>query len=100
MKRSCSVVVVQTENGPVRINKSDYDADPKAYKLLEADTAAVEAAPAAQQVAAADTSAPKYFIQKDGRKYFVYDLTGVKAGDEDGYTSEAKAKEAIEALNG
>lgn len=90
MNRSCPVVVVQTENGPVRINKSDYDANPEAYKLFD------DAAPAKSQTV---ETAPRYFIQKDGRKYFVYDLTGVKAGDEDGYTSEAKAKEAIETLN-
>lgn len=30
-------VTIETKNGPVRINKSQYDADPKAYKLSKED---------------------------------------------------------------
>lgn len=93
MEGTCPVVTVKTEGGTVRINKSDYDADPGAYVLVDG----AEATPTPPVVASA---APQFFIQKEGRKFFIYDLTGSKAGDTDGYTTEAKAKEAIDALKG
>lgn len=36
LNEQLETVTVQTKQGPVRINKSEYDADPKAYKLAKA----------------------------------------------------------------
>ena len=42
MSDVCPVVVIETENGPVEINKSDFD--PKVHTLFEADGAAADVA--------------------------------------------------------
>lgn len=99
MSYECEVVVVKTKNGPVRVNKSDYDADPKAWGSL--DTTATDEAgqnpPPSVNTATANTQ-PQYFVTKEGRKFFVFTLTGEKVADTDGYKTEDEAREAMKAL--
>lgn len=91
------VVIVKTANGPVRVNKSDYDADPKAWGSLDKDATADEPRPVQANVTVPDAS-PQYIVLKEGRKFFVSDMRGVKAGDIEGYKTEAEACKARDAL--
>lgn len=110
---SCPVVIVKGQNGdPVRINKSDYDADPEAWELFdEATTATPAPAPAADPAAATPAPAPaapaaavQMVVSKIGRgadaKFFVTDMeknkiSGVSGIDEAGYADEGSAWAAI-----
>lgn len=104
MSYEVEVVVVKTANGPVRVNKADYEADPKAWGTL--DKAGTEDAAGAGPLPSAGTTTPnapaQYFVNKEGRKYFVHNLTGEKATvdgiDQDGYKTEDDARAAIDAL--
>lgn len=100
----CEVVVVKTANGPVRVNKTDYEADPKAWGSLDKTGTEDEAnAPALPTANTSSNAPPQYFVQKEGRKFFVHDLTGAKADrdgiDSEGYKTEDEARKAIDALN-
>ena len=95
----CEVVVVKTKNGPVRVNKSDYDADPKAYGSLDkGETEEANNNPPPSANAATANTTPQYFVSKEGRKFFVFALTGEKVADTDGYKTEDEAREAMQAL--
>lgn len=105
MSYEVEVVIVKTKNGPLRVNKSDYDADPKAYGTL--DEGATEEAgntPPPSINTTTSNVAPQYFVSKEGRKFFVMNLDGSKATgsaiDAEGYTTEDKAREAMKALTG
>lgn len=97
---SCPVVIVKGQNGePLRINKSDYDADPEAWELFDEATTAT---PAPAPVAPA--AAVQMVVSKIGRgadaKFFVTDMeknkiTGVAGIDEAGYADEGSAWAAI-----
>lgn len=50
---TCEVVTIITENGPVEINKSDYDANPGAYELAGGAAKAEAPKPAAKSKKAA-----------------------------------------------
>lgn len=105
MSYEVEVVIVKTKNGPLRVNKSDYDADPKAYGSLDAEATETAAASPPPSVNTANTNvAPQYFVSKEGRKFFVMNLDGTKATgtdiDADGYTTEDKAREAMKSLTG
>lgn len=109
---SCPVVVVKGQDGdPLRINKSDYDADPEAWELFDETTAATPApAPAADPAAtpapapAAPSAPVQMVVSKIGRgesaKFFVTDMeknkiAGVAGIDEAGYADEGSAWAAI-----
>lgn len=110
---TCEVVLVKGwdgNEGPVRINKSDYDANPDQYTLYEAEAPAEATAPAGAPPAApvgappagAPPQKPKYLVLKEGTKFFVSDDQGVKqAGegiDEGGYSTKSAAEAAIAKL--
>jgi hypothetical protein len=99
MGYECEVVVVKTANGPVRVNKSDYDADPKAYGSIDkGETETATQTPAVAENVTTQNAAPQYFVQKEGRKFFVFNLTGQKAADDAGYKTEDDAREAMKGL--
>lgn len=70
----CETVTIQTENGPVRVNKSDYDAD-QAEGGAKSMTLATEkqAAP----VADAETQTPQTVGQTDGAGAVVVPADGL-----------------------
>lgn len=108
---SCPVVIVKGANGdPLRINQSDYDANPDAWELFdEATTTEPAPAPAADPATPATPAAPapapvQMVVSKIGRgdsaKFFVTDtdknkITGVAGIDEAGYGDESAAWAAI-----
>lgn len=104
---TCAVVLVKGwdgNEGPVRINKSDYDANPDQYTLYEAETpaGAPPAAPVGAPPAGAPPQKPKYLVLKEGTKFFVSDDQGVKQTgegiDEGGYATKSAAEAAIAKL--
>lgn len=112
---SCPVVIVKGQNGdPLRINKTDFDANPDAWELF--DEATVEVAPTppapADSVPPAPLTAPtppapvQMVVSKIGRgdnaKYYVTDMeknkiAGMAGIDEAGYADEGSAWAAITA---
>lgn len=123
MERECATVVIETKNGPVRINATDYD--PKSQKLANAKKVEEPATPAPAP-APTPTAAPatptvppvpavkpavdaagdnadktvKAAIIKEGAKYYVVDMNNdnAKIADTDGYPSKVKATDAAQAL--
>ena len=117
---SVATVTIETENGPVRINASDYDekthklakGEPKpvAPETLGANEAPPPPAPVTTPVphepapgAPSDQSPPAVVspgVLKEGSKWFVVDMNAdnAKIGDANGYPSQAKANEAAQAL--
>ena len=120
MERECATVVIETKNGPVRINATDYD--PKSQKLANAKKVE-EAAPAPAAPAPAAPAVPtvppvpavkpavdaagdnadktvKAAIVKEGAKWYVVDMNddNAKIADTDGYPSKVKATEAAQSL--
>ena len=99
---SCAVVIVKGQSGAaLRINQSDYDANPSAWELFDA------AAPAPAAAPIAPTTAPVQMVvskigRGDGAKFYVTDMeknkiTGVAGIDEAGYADEGSAWSAITA---
>ncbi len=87
------VVVIQTENGPLRINASDYVAD--MGPILAYDPPLTVPAPAA---AVEPVPAPAA-VSKQGKKWFVTDSKGNNIisdqYDAKGYTTESAAWDVI-----
>ncbi len=80
--------------GPVRLNKSTYDAKPDAYELWTGETV-IAPAPTAPVTAAPEAPKPMYLVKKVGKVYFVVNekqeevtAPGIEAG---GYSDEAAA---------
>ena len=117
---SVPTVTIETENGPVRINASDYDekkhklakgeAKPVDADLLGANEPLPPAAPVTTPVphdpapgAPSDQLPPAVVapgVLKEGNKWFVVDMNAgnAKIADATGYPSQAKANEAAAAL--
>ena len=80
-------------DGPVRVDKSEYDANPSAFELWDA------AAPVPPVV---NKPVIQYLVTKVGRLHMVVDMNGVEVMrdgiDAGGYHSEADAWNAIAAL--
>lgn len=119
----CDTVMVKNEHGDaVRINKSDYDADPDKYKLHADDkkdqpdiqVGEVISQPAPGLVIPPAPSAPHFdnpvapqtanadtlLVSKEGKKFFVVDATGTHVTgkldiDEKGYNTDAEAWAAV-----
>lgn len=100
------VLIIGAEGMPVRINQSDYDADPDAWELYADDTpaAAPEAAADVPTGVSAPTVPVPMVVTKEGRgttaKFFVTDtdknkIVGVAGIDEAGYDDEGAAWAAI-----
>jgi len=106
MNDTCPIVTVQTVNGPVDVNASDYK--PEMGVLL--DPVTFEPLDGQAQMILASTDAPPappapvaMLVAKKGKKFFVVDdkanpveIVGIEAG---GYDVEAEAWSAIMALN-
>lgn len=113
---SCPTVTVKGANGEaLRINQTDYDANPEAWELFDAPTEATSApapAPASEPAPAPTPAAPaptaatpvQMVVSKIGKgaaaKFFVTDMeknqiTGVAGIDEAGYGDEGSAWAAI-----
>ena len=103
--KSIPTVLIETENGPVRINETDFDEatmtlagsepedDPVTDETPPAETPPAETPPA-------ETPPAQRMVLKEGRKHFVVDAAGVKITgeegiDEKGYTTEKAAWDAI-----
>jgi len=95
MNSKVPTIAIQTENGPVLINATDYD--PKIHETVDGVEPAPEPAvePAPEPV--------KMLVSKEGRKHFIVGEDGKKISaegiEEKGYGSEADAWSAIMALN-
>ena len=91
MNSKLPTVAIQTENGPVLINASDFD--PEIHEAVDGSEPVVE--PAKEPV--------KMLVSKEGRKHFIVGEDGKKLSgdgiDEKGYGSEADAWSAIMAMN-
>lgn len=106
---TCEVVLVNGWAGaesPVRINKSDYDADPSKYTLYDPEpaVAAVPPTPQPPQMPAGTPPTPQppkrtLMVLSEGRRFFVSDDQGVKQTgegiDPEGYATKAAAQAAI-----
>lgn len=124
MSDTCETVWVDMGNGPVRLNKSDYDAPggAKKYgKIVDAPVPPVPApavantlttpapaippvpAPVIQAPATGDPgSAPKFLVMEDAGKFFVVNLAGERITDNpvfkpEGYSTQTDAQDAITA---
>ena len=90
MNAKLPTVTIKTDDGPVLINKSDYD--PENHELIESEAPTEPTAPA-----------QKMLVNKEGRKHFVVGEDGKNIESEGidakGYGSEADAWAAIMALN-
>ena len=95
MNSKLPTITIQTENGPVLINATDYD--PEVHETVDGVEPAPEPAvePAPEPV--------KMLVSKEGRKHFIVGEDGKKISaegiEEKGYGSEADAWSAIMALN-
>jgi len=95
MNSKVPTIAIQTENGPVLINATDYD--PEVHETVDGVEPAPEPAvePAPEPV--------KMLVSKEGRKHFIVGEDGKKISaegiEEKGYGSEADAWSAIMALN-
>ena len=112
MSSQLETVTIVTDNGPVRINKSDYDAAPDQYKL--ASPAPVQSGDKieaggdgkADKPADLDAPAPQLMVMKDGKgkdvRHYVVDAAGERIDrdgiDAAGYATEKEAWDAILAL--
>jgi hypothetical protein len=108
MSETLPTVLIQTPNGPVRINESDFD--PETMKQVDAVEAPVEPEPVVISAFDPETvAAPEQLlVMKSGRKFFITNTMGVKLDgdaaeivgiDPEGYTTEAAAQAALAALN-
>ena len=92
MNSKLPTITIQTENGPVLINATDYD--PKIHET---------AGEPAQETAGEPAEPVKMLVSKEGRKHFIVGEDGKKISaegiEEKGYGSEADAWLAIMALN-
>ena len=92
MNSKLPTIAIQTENGPVLINATDYD--PKIHET---------AGEPAQETAGEPAEPVKMLVSKEGRKHFIVGEDGKKISaegiEEKGYGSEADAWLAIMALN-
>jgi len=92
MNSKVPTIAIQTENGPVLINATDYD--PKIHET---------AGEPAQETAGEPAEPVKMLVSKEGRKHFIVGEDGKKISaegiEEKGYGSEADAWLAIMALN-
>ena len=112
-------VTVKGEDGqPLRINQSDYEADPSAYELYESANAAADDAAAAARASAPNGDggndpavvvapagiAPMVASEGTGRnkRFYIVDPAGAKLTGEgieaDGYETDAAAWAAVVAL--
>lgn len=110
-------VTVMTDNGPVRINATDYD--PEKHRLAEGEESVRDAAtitsetkietpppppvekPAPAPEVTTDVAKPVMpGTMQEGAKWFVVDMNAdnAKIGDTNGYPSKKKADEAAVAL--
>lgn len=124
MSEIVETVIVKGDGGePLRINKSDYDADPKAWKLHGDDkndapdviTAGAPVAVAEGLIIPPAPSAPHFidpaapatasndtlFINKEGKLFFIVRADGSKVDDAldvdpKGYKTEAEARAAYD----
>ena len=105
LTEQCATVMINTANGPVRINAEDFDES----SMELADAPAGDPAPDAPDAPAGDPApdAPAtYAVSAEGtgakRKIFVVDSTGAKVEcdgiDSAGYADESSAWAAIMAL--
>lgn len=94
MNSKVPTIAIQTENGPVLINATDYD--PEVHET-------VDGAEPAQETAGEPAEPVKMLVSKEGRKHFIVGEDGKKISaegiEEKGYGSEADAWLAIMALN-
>ncbi len=127
---TCETVLINSANGPVRINKSDFvEGEHKLHRMnaeekAEAARPAVTAntipqlapglelppAPSAPNMGEGGAAAPQTpspdqkLVTKEGKKFFVVDVTGTKVTgvegiDEKGYATEKEAWDAVLATN-
>ncbi len=109
----CDTVLIETENGPVRINAEDFDAKTmKKAKSQDVPAAPESGAPAADPAAEAGdgsqgAAAPvQRLVSSEGKgdkqRFYIVDAAGAKlTGEgiaEDGYATDAEAWAAITAL--
>ena len=104
---SCPVVLVKDEDGnALRINQSDYDANPDAWELFDVHVATTsDPAPAVVSAATTNAAPAQMVVGKQGTgenaKYYAIDnatqqkVEGVEGIDSDGYATEAEAWGAI-----
>ena len=94
MNSKVPTIAIQTENGPVLINATDYDT-----KFHET----VDGAEPTTETAVKPAEPVKMLVSKEGRKHFIVGEDGKKISaegiEEKGYGSEADAWSAIMALN-
>jgi len=100
MNSKVPTIAIQTENGPVLINATDYD--PKIHETA-GEPAPEPAVEPAQETAGEPAEPVKMLVSKEGRKHFIVGEDGKKISaegiEEKGYGSEADAWLAIMALN-
>ena len=94
MNSKVPTITIQTENGPVLINATDYD--PEVHET-------VDGAEPTTETAVKPAEPVKMLVSKEGRKHFIVGEDGKKISaegiEEKGYGSEADAWSAIMALN-
>lgn len=104
-------VTITTKEGPVRINRADYDPeihtlddgkDSKKAKTPAPPPSAPPTTPAPPPSAPQTTPAPQpveAFVSKKGKKFVVVDKTGQLIAGTTEYDDEDTAKAALDALN-
>ena len=104
MNSKLPTVAIQTENGPVLINASDFD--PEVHEAVDGseEPANEPASEPATEPANEPANEPvKMLVSKEGRKHFIVGEDGKKISadgiDEKGYGFEADAWAVIMALN-
>jgi len=102
MNSKLPTIAIQTENGPVLINATDYD--PEVHETVDGVEPAEETAGEPTTEPAGEPAEPvKMLVSKEGRKHFIVGEDGKKISaegiEEKGYGSEADAWSAIMALN-
>lgn len=94
-------VVIETDNGPVTINASDFNAS--VHKLATAAETPAPVTPAASDDQGGTTQPVALLVTKKGKKFIVVDGDGKAVErdgiDADGYATENDAWAAIMALN-
>ncbi len=89
MSEILPTVTIETANGPVRINESDFDAE--TMKLYEpAETPVTPPVVETQTTETAQTEPVKKFVTKKGKGFIVVDATGNQL-DATVYDSEESA---------
>lgn len=98
MNDMVKTVMIETENGPVIINETDYDADK--HKLVDEADAKI---PVTVPPVVENGEPENLLVTKKGKKFIVVNQNGdriERAGiEEDGYETEAAAWAAIMALS-